>query len=157
MKRIMLLFTAVVLLLAGSAAADQVDLSGMSFDQLVSLRDQLNLAIWNSQEWQEVTVPSGTWEVGEDIPEGHWTITVVDGAGGNYAYTDVIDKYGKEPGPKWQGISGILNATRKRDGSYYFPFEDRSVDIKMEDGMFFINTAPVIFTPYAGKPDLGFK
>ena len=56
MKKFLFSFIVLVLLIT-SAAADPVDLSGMSFDELVALRDQLNLAIWNSQEWQEVTVP----------------------------------------------------------------------------------------------------
>ncbi len=39
--------------------ATDIDLSHMSFEDLVTLKDQINLAIWNSKEWQEVTVPQG--------------------------------------------------------------------------------------------------
>ena len=39
---------ALVLALAPAAFAD-VDLSGMTFDELVALRDQIDLAIWSSQ------------------------------------------------------------------------------------------------------------
>lgn len=75
MKKLVSFFLT-ALLLFSAASADPVDLSGLSFDELVALRDQINLAIWNSQEWQEVTVPAGIWQVGKDIPAGHWSIRV---------------------------------------------------------------------------------
>ena len=156
MKRFLSVFLLLSLLI-GSAAAGPVDLSGLSFDELVQLRDQLNLAIWNSQEWQEVEVPAGVWEVGKDIPAGHWTITIVDNTTGNVCYTDRLDEFGKGPGSGWLGIIENLNSYRKKDGSYYYPAEPRSLDLEMKAGMFLINSAPMIFTPYAGKPDLGFK
>ena len=151
MKKLLSLLLAVLLLFAGSAAADPVDLSGMTFDQLVALRDQLNLAIWNSQEWQEVEVPAGIYQVGVDIPAGHWHI-----AAKNYSYTQIyyfekLNIYGTDPDP----INGYM----------YFIFlknlgstDDVSTDIDMKDGMYFkADSDSVIFTPYAGKPDLGFK
>ena len=74
MKRFFcLLFVLVFLPLV--SLADLPDLSGLSFDELVLLRDQLNLAIWNSKEWQEVKVPIGVWKIGDDIPVGKWTIS----------------------------------------------------------------------------------
>lgn len=145
------------LLLAFSSASAEIDLSGMSFDELVSLREQLNLAIWSCQEWQEVEVPAGVWDVGKDIPAGHWTITIVDNASSNIFYADRLDEYGKGVGKGWCGYAITLNARRNRDGSYYDPTASRSFDLEMEAGMYLIVDAPMIFTPYAGKPDLGFK
>ena len=89
MKKLVSFFLA-ALLICSAAAADPVDLSGMSYDELVALRDQINLAIWNSQEWQEVTVPEGIWIVGEDIPAGHWSIRVA--AEKDYFYVSCFDK-----------------------------------------------------------------
>ena len=156
MKKIFI-FILALFIFCSSALAGSVDLTGLSFDELVSLREQIDLAIWNSQEWQEVEVPAGVWIVGVDIPSGHWTITIVDNAIGNITYADVLDEYGKRPGKDWQGYSEILNSSRKSDGSYYYPAEPKSFDLDMKSGMYFINNAPVIFTPYAGKPDLSFK
>lgn len=152
MKRLFTLLLA-ALLLAGSAAADPVDLSGMSFDQLVSLREQLNLAIWNSQEWQEVTVPAGVWVIGEDIPEGHWVIRPVPETYVSVVYCDRLNDFGKDPGQGWRGWSGTLTARSKG----LTVNEPREVDLYMETGMYFINRGAVIFTPFTGKPDLGFK
>ena len=153
MKRFFPVFLAAVLLIS-CAAADPVDLSVMSFDELVQLRDQLNLAIWNSQEWQEVTVPAGVWIVGQDIPAGHWTVRPLPGDYVNVTYFDRLDKYGKSVGLGWRGWGGTLTARGEGDITFGEPTQ---VDLEMEEGMFFKCNHSVIFTPYAGKPDLGFK
>ena len=31
-----------------------IDLSGMSYEELVALKDRINLAMWESDEWEEV-------------------------------------------------------------------------------------------------------
>lgn len=54
------------------------DISSLSFDELISLRQQIDMAIWASDGWQEVEVPSGVYIVGEDIPAGRWTINISD-------------------------------------------------------------------------------
>ena len=153
MKRFFPVFLAAVLLIS-CAAADPVDLSVMSFDELVQLRDQLNIAIWNSQEWQEVTVPAGVWIVGQDIPAGHWTVRPLPGDYVNVTYFDRLDEYGKSVGLGWRGWGGTLTARGEGDITFGEPTQ---VDLEMEEGMFFKCNHSVIFTPYAGKPDLGFK
>lgn len=135
-----------------SCAFAEVDLSGMSFDELVALKDQINLAIWNSAEWQEVEVPQGVWEVGADIPAGKWTIKATEGKisaviignklmnGGssvNYEYGESIYS---ETSPLYSSGSRLEYQVDLESGQY--------VEIT-------INSA--IFTPYAGKPSLGFK
>ncbi len=81
MKRILGLAVATILALIMTATTfADIDLSGMTYDELVALKDQINLAIWNSEEWQEVEVPQGVWEVGADIPAGKWEIRPLQGA-----------------------------------------------------------------------------
>lgn len=63
MKKIFALLLALFLLPAFSLA-DIPDISGLSYDELVQLNNQINLAMWNSEEWQEVTVPPGTYQIG---------------------------------------------------------------------------------------------
>ena len=141
------------------ALAESIDLSGMSFDELVALRDRINLAIWQSDEWQEVTVPQGVWKVGEDIPAGHWTIkcapewrnthivlgnALSDGGDGIDAWNS--DRYTYErvynPDHRWYEVG---------DGVTEYSFNVKDGDyIVIDDG-------EAIFMPYAGKPDLGFK
>lgn len=52
-----------------------IDLSQMSYDELVALKEAVDLAMWTCDKWQSVTVPQGAWEAGKDIPVGRWTIT----------------------------------------------------------------------------------
>lgn len=153
MKRFFLLFLAAMLLIS-SAAADPVDLSSMSFDELVALRDQLNHAIWSSQDWQEVTVPAGVWTVGQDIPAGHWTIRPLPGDYVNVTYFDKLDQFGTGVGAGWRGWGGTLTARGEDDITFGEPTQ---IDLEMGEGMFFKCSKSVIFTQYAGKPDLGFK
>lgn len=152
MKKLFAVLLTVTLLI--SSAASAMDLSGMSFDELVALRDQINLAIWNCQEWQEVTVPAGVWVIGEDIPAGHWTIRPLPNDYVNVTYFDRLDQFGKGVGQGWLGWGGTLTSRGEDDITYGEPTQ---IDLEMEAGMYFKCSKSVIFTPYAGKPDLGFK
>lgn len=152
MRHFLSVLLALLLLAPAALAADPVDLSALTFDELVALREQLNLAIWNSQEWQEVTVPAGTWEIGKDIPAGHWSIRAAgDRDINSVAYHDLVDETGHGVAPGWSGWNGLLTGPDCRNQ------EHSSVDLDMAEGMFFTCGKPVIFTPFAGKPDLGFK
>lgn len=145
---------ALVLSLAPAVFAD-VDLSGMSFDELVALKDQINRAIWNSQEWQEVTVPQGVWEVGADIPAGKWTIK----AAPDSFYTSI------KVGQNLSETGTNLNYPYKATEMVYWPghplFEKKDVTewtVTLSEGDFvLIDDSPAIFIAYAGKPSLGFK
>ena len=100
MKKIAIMILAIVLIPL-AAMADLPDLSGLTFEELVQLRDQINLAMWNSQEWQEVTVPQGVWVVGEDIPIAHWTISLSPSASAKWAsikYCDRLNEAGTDAG-----------------------------------------------------------
>lgn len=138
------------------ATSDEIDLSGMSFDELVALKDKINLAIWNSEEWQEVDVPIGVWVVGEDIPAGKWTLTckngylssITWGMGLTETKEDIDSSAGKH------GYQAFYNPNDK-NGKEKEPFE---YTLEAEDGMFvIIEHATATFSPFSGKPDLGFK
>ena len=155
MKKLFCVLMILALSLPLAASAD-VDLSGLSFDELIALRDKINLAIWNSQEWQEVTVPIGVWKIGEDIPVGKWTIRMADNATsswGSFVYTDRLDETGSfasSDGKVWHWYQ--LNPKDSSDNE--LPV---SVDLDCHENMYIvIERAPLVFTPYAGKPDLGF-
>lgn len=153
MKKIILCL-ALCFLFILPAAAD-VDLTGLSFDELVALRDQLNLAIWNSQEWQEVTVPEGIWIVGQDIPAGHWSIRVA--AEHDYLYVSCFDLLNDVEKIPARGSRLVQQAIASPGYSVFGEVTPESTDLILEDGWYFKCTGAVIFSPYAGKPDLGFK
>lgn len=54
------------------------DLSSMSYEDLITLSRQITAEIMSRPEWKEVDVPSGEWVIGEDIPEGYYSITATD-------------------------------------------------------------------------------
>ena len=141
-------------LLLGDAASADVDLSGMSYDELVALKDRINMAIWESGEWQEVTVPQGVWVVGEDIPAGKWTVLAPEGKYNYVKWGSNLDDSGTKL-KTFDGNEMIYSPSYKK----FDPLEDRSqLDIELFDGMYFyVDDGTAIFTPYAGKPSLGFK
>lgn len=138
------------------ASAEDIDLSGLSYDQLVALKDRINLAIWNSQEWQEVEVPQGLWVVGEDIPAGTWTVKCAIDYYSVIRFGDTLEPNGKEIDiSNYYSRDEVVSPNYKR----YEPGKDLTeATITVKNGDYIhIEYAPVIFMPYAGKPGLGFK
>lgn len=142
-----------ILILTVAPAVSEVDLSGMSFDELVSLREQLNLAIWNSQEWQEVEIPAGVWTIGKDIPAGHWKVSVPEKKYTQVYYCKKLDETGMMGSLNESNYTVILFGKK----SAFADHGPECMDFQMAEGWYFINNDAVIFTPYTGKPDLGFK
>lgn len=155
MKRIITLVL-VLLCLAGVASAEAPNLSGMSYEELVALKEQINLAIWNSQEWQEVEVPQGVWVVGKDIPAGKWTIKAAEGITANVYWGDELDESGMELSYSSKIFEiELLYSVNYR---HYEKGKRTEVTWDMKDGDYFIvDDGIALFTPYSGKPSLGFK
>ena len=155
MKRFLAVLLGFVLI--ASVAFAEVDLSSMTFDELIALKDKINLAIWNSQEWQEVTVPQGVWKIGEDIPEGHWAIKCANSGSSTFVIVGyAISEDGKN----------VDRSTEEGKDIWYWEEvygEDGYGDLKewdyeFKEGMYVqIDHSNSIFTPYAGKPSLDFK
>lgn len=155
MKRIITLVL-VLLCLAGVASAEAADLSGMSYEELVALKDKINLAIWNSQEWQEVEVPQGVWVVGQDIPAGKWTIKAADGITAFVYWGDMLDESGM--GLSYDGDVFECDNLYSVNYRYYEKGDRTEVTWDLKNGDYFIvDDGIALFTPYSGKPSLGFK
>ena len=78
------------LMIVSFALAD--DLSSMTIDELRQLQNEINAEIRSRPEWKEVTIPSGTWIVGKDIPAGEYCIKI--GKEGFYVSVKRPNKYG---------------------------------------------------------------
>lgn len=155
MKRILFLIL-VLLCFAGVASAEAVDLSGMSYEELVALKEQIDLAIWNSEEWQEVEVPQGVWIVGQDIPAGKWTIKAADGVTASVEWGDMLNESGV--GLSWNGKFYETEYIKSVSYRYYEKGECTEVTWDLKDGQYFIvEDGIALFTPYSGKKSLGFK
>lgn len=72
MKKLVSLFAALMLIPSFSFA--ETDLSGMSVDDLVSLKTAIVGELMARDEVKIVTVPAGEYIVGEDIPAGKYSV-----------------------------------------------------------------------------------
>ena len=163
MKKLIAMFIALITALS-VAYADIPDISGLSFNELLALRAEVNKAMMESDNYQEVTVPQGIYEVGKDIPAGSWTIRCADASKTDYLLSSCRFSWG----------------SNKPDSGYYFSYMDRKGDVEiynpkhkryekgqiteihvdLVDGEFVIihpQYAPATFCTYIGKTDLGFK
>lgn len=81
MKKLIAMILAALLIPAASIASVP-DISGLTRDELLELNRQIQLTLFSQQLVDGVTVPSGTYIVGEDIPSGTYRI----GYTGTYEY-----------------------------------------------------------------------
>lgn len=137
-------------LLAFSTACAEIDISGLSFDDLLKLRDRCQVAMMESDEWQEVDVPQGVYKIGTDIPAGKWTIRISPdawSAWGDITYCSKLDSSGLEGDRK--GKKYVYQQLSKDSSEYSAP---EQIDINLERGYYLvIGHSDVVFTPYAGK------
>lgn len=102
-------------------------------------------------------MPQGVYEIGVDIPAGHWTIKAADEAYIGIFYGDTLTESGKSIA----FTSNIFETTTVMSPSYWSfnkNTDSTQYDIDMKDGMYLqIENGMAIFTPFTGKPALGFK
>lgn len=135
MKRSIIFILSLTLSLSLVLSASAVDLSGMSFEELLFLRDQLTAEIMSRPEWKEVTVPAGKYMIGEDIPAGSYSVTST----GLVSYLAVYYEAGKE---------------NNDYDEYYIVMENNPLGkVILKSGMIITISAQVIFSPVKG---LGF-
>lgn len=135
------------------------NLSALSYDELVALKDRINLAMWQSAEWQEVTVPIGLYVVGEDIPAGHWSIKTKN-SNCTIKVSDKIKESKKAVDFSHSGFYYDQIIHNKEAYAKYFNENSdiEVIDIVLYSGLFVeVEWGAAIFTPYTGKPSLGFK
>jgi len=154
MKRFLLVF--LILCCSFSCASASVDLSNMSFEDLLSLRQQVNMALWACDEWQSVEVPNGVYQIGKDIPAGKWTISAADGVRTELVWTDVLNESGT--GLSYDGDISVYEPLYSPTSRYYDYGDSTSVTWNLSDGQYLIVESGIaVFTPSTGVPDLGFK
>ncbi len=98
MKRKSLIIIIVLLMglfLVRLSLAANYDLSGFSYEDLISLQSQISKEIMSRPEFKKVIVPPGSYKVGNEIPAGKWTITATEGMCEVY-WGKSLDEYGVE-------------------------------------------------------------
>lgn len=146
----------VTLLMIPVMAAAEINLDGMTYEELVELKDKINLAIWKSEEWQEVEVPKGVYSIGEDIPTGKWTIKAPEKDYVKLYWGDALDESGVNM--SYDGRIWELERLTHPEYRYYEKGDATEVTWDLKEGQYIIvDEGTAVFTPYAGKPSLGFK
>lgn len=152
-----------LMMLVSTVAFAEVDLSAMSFDELAALRDQCQMEMMNRDEWQEVTVPQGVYEIGKQIPAGTWIIRCADIGRNDYLLSICDITWGigaPDNGNRWtyskqKGEVRIYNPNNEN-----YRGETAEYTITLNKGEF-ISIHPqynkVVFTPYTGVPSFSFK
>ena len=101
-------------------------------------------------------MPQGIWVIGEDIPAGHWTISAQSSAYVLVTYGELLDDTGRSVSP-WSSTYAIETIIGEKSWSYNENAISQ-IDLVLKDGCYLgIDGGSVIFTPYTGKPSLGFK
>ena len=102
------------------------ELTGLSFDELVELQQEVTAEIMSRPEWKEVTVPAGEWLIGEDIPAGYYSIKST----GRLNIVRIEDQNGSSAG-------------------IYKTFDEGEVEGKayLQEGMIFTCSRPVVLMP----------
>ena len=146
MNKSISVFIVCLMLLIPAFAFAEVDLTGMSYDDLVSLSKQVGMAIMQSDEFDSVTVPMGIWEVGVDIPEGTWIITPAKSMC-MVVYGSALDESGND-----------MNMFER--GNAYSDLDNASESwrVKATKGNYFmVKYNNAVFTSDTGSTGLGFK
>lgn len=126
MKRILIVVIAVCMALQ-CACAEGIDLTNLSFSELIELQQKLTAEIISRPEWKEVTVPAGTWIIGKDIPAGEYSIKVL-------SRTTRVNVYKSETASSW-------------DKHIIIHDDDPIGKIILSDGMKIVIDEPALFAP----------
>lgn len=157
MKKLLCILSAlaIALSLAAPAAAENIDLTALSWDELLELKARITMEQLTRDEWQEVEVPQGVYVVGEDIPAGKWTVRCKTGSRLRLAWSKALDESGHDI--DFYVVHDIAHLTNPAY-EYYKAGDDVEYTFEAIEGYYIvIEDAPATFTPFAGKPDLGFK
>ena len=137
MKKIVALLLALMLCLGSFPAFADVDLSAYSQEELIALRDLINLELLKRGIEKEVTVPIGMYEVGVDIPAGTYTVKPKPNG---YANIEV-----------WKSVSSKYSMSSEFVSDYDKEYIGK---LKLIDGNIIeITHGSLVFSPYQG---LGF-
>lgn len=143
---------ALILALAVPALAD-VDLSGLSFEELVALKSQIDLELFARPEWQSVEVPQGLYLVGRDIPAGKWTVRPIETNCSEVSVGRTLDDGGMKLTYPYKADEYIF-------GTGYMLYSEGNrteMTIEITDGDYVeIDMGSAIFEPFHGAA-LGFK
>lgn len=123
----------------------EIDLSGMSYDELIELSKRVSSAMMEHEDFDSVVVPLGLFEVGVDIPEGTWYLSPTSTLSSIVYGTTIA-----EDGNSIDKYDGDGHETLIQSGDLY--------KITLKNGYYVeIRYSPMEFTTDVGGYGLGFK
>lgn len=126
-----------------------VDLSGLSSAELVILKNKVNVAIWESGDWKQVTIQPGVWKVGEEIPAGHYHVTAAEGDAIKFRYGDTLSA-GKTA-VTYSSNAYISESLFHPSAKSYRPGSATSVNVDMQEGCYVdVSLGCAVLSPYTG-------
>ena len=162
MKKI-ICFALLLCLLVPVACAESIDLDSLSFQELAALRDRIQLVMMQRDEWQEVTVPQGVYKVGEDIPAGKWVVKCSPEYQDSFLMLKADFEWGEElykdgQSIAWSGRYDCVSIYNPNNRHYNGGMTEYIFTVRKGDYII-VKTGynSVVFAPYTGKPNLGFK
>ena len=114
-----------------SVASADVDLSSISYNELIALQRSITAEIMSRPEWKEVKVPAGQWKVGEDIPAGTYCLKALESSVLIVIWRYEIDNYSND---------GLVFNEVIRGGEQYGK-------LTLQDGWIVVIDDPILFTP----------
>lgn len=151
MKKLVAVGLALIMVFTVSVVfAEGIDLSGMTIEELAQLKDRCQMEIMKSDKWQEVTVPAGFYQIGKEIPAGHWTIKPVKGDTAIVKWGTAIDDSGADI-DIWNSKFAHTEQITSPTDSYAKYNNVESVSWDLKEGEYIkIEDSAVVFSPYAG-------
>ena len=148
MKRFVGLLLVLMVFTCGTAAAEHIDMTGISYEELAELVTRAHYEMMQSDEWEEVQVPIGLYLIGRDIPAGKWEVEV----DGNLYGMSVIYFLGvklnenKTELDAWDTKTSFITISPNSTG--------RAITtITLQTGYYFqVASYPCIFRHYSGTP-----
>ena len=131
------------------AAPRTIDFETMTLKELISLCAEAQIYILASDEWQEVILPEGIYEIGVDIQAGRWTISTAKGEAARINWGKSLNETGTEINYKDFSTDVVISETHRL-------FEAKATkphfDLELPEGTFIhVQLGTVVFTPYMGK------
>lgn len=81
MKKLLTLILALALILPAVALAEVPDISGLTVDELIELNHLIQQRLFSEKLINGVSVPPGSYVIGEDIPAGTYRVEITGGTG----------------------------------------------------------------------------
>ena len=146
MRKIIAIIFVSTFVLASVVAVADVDISGLSYDELIDLVNKAQMEMMKMDKWQEVVVPEGIYIIGKDIPAGRWTITAPE-----KLYT-VLIYVGKKLYDDFTVDFDSMTSLKGTANSMYREGDTSSITLELKDDMYLqIKSGSAIFSPYQGN------